>query len=104
MSLGHVKSLSRNTQQRIQSNLFPRDYRLLGFDVQWGMLQRTMLQRTNVTTNECYNERMLQRKNATTNYVTMNECYNERCCNERMLQRTIFINKIRMSVEAGRQA
>ena len=23
-------------------------------------------------------------------------CYNKRCCNERMLQRTVFINKIRM--------
>jgi hypothetical protein len=56
-----------------------------------------MLQRTNATTNECYNERMLQRTNATTN-----ECYNERmlqrmnattneCYNEQF-----FINKIRM--------
>jgi hypothetical protein len=39
----------------------------------------------------CYNERMLQRTNATTN-----ECYNEQCYNERMLQRTVFVNKIRM--------
>ena len=56
--------------------------------MQWGMLPRMMLQRTNVTT-----------KNATTN-----ECYNERCYNEQMLQRTMlqrtnatmnrFINKI----------
>jgi hypothetical protein len=55
-----------------------------------------MLQRTNATTNECYNERcynerMLQRTNATTNDATTNECYNER-----MLQRTVFINKVRM--------
>jgi len=43
-----------------------------------------MLQRTNATTNECYNERMLQRTNATTN-----EYYNER-----MLQQTVSIDKI----------
>ena len=53
-----------------------------------------MLQRTYVTTNVRYNERMLQRT-----YATTNVCYNERmlqrtyattnvCYNERMLQRT----------------
>jgi len=61
-----------------------------------------MLQRTNATTNECYNKRMLQPTNDTTN-----ECYNQRMLqrkntttnenyNERVLQRTVFINKIRM--------
>ena len=44
-------------------------------EVQWGMLQRTMLQRTNATTNECYNEQFLSIKLG---------CYNEhRCYNER---------------------
>jgi hypothetical protein len=67
--------------------------------VQWGVLQRTMLQRTNATTNECYNELMLQQTNGTTNEcynkrmlqqtnATTNEFYNERCYNEQMLQRT----------------
>ena len=41
-------------------------------------IQQGVLQRTNVTTNKCYNEQMLQRTN-----VTTNECYNKR-----MLQRT----------------
>ena len=81
------------------------------------MLQRTeMLQRKNVTTNsfcqynqytttntdatmkECYNEQFFQyNQDATTNtHATTNECYNERCYNERMLQRTVSVNIIRM--------
>jgi len=50
-----------------------------------------MLQRTNATTNECYNEQMLQRTIATTNKCYNEQflsvklgCYNEhRCYNER---------------------
>jgi len=51
---------------------------LLGFKnyTQWGMLQGTMLQRT-----------VLSIKSG---------CYNERRYSERMLQRRVFINKIRM--------
>jgi len=81
------------------------------------MLQRTILQRTNATTdsfyqlnqdattndpttNECYNDEFNQlNQDATTNDPTTNECYNEqflsiksRCYNERMLQGTVFIN------------
>jgi hypothetical protein len=33
---------------------------------------------------------------ATTKYATTNKCYNELSYNERMLQRTVFINEIRM--------
>ena len=46
---------------------------------------------------------MLQRTNGTTNDATMNECYNKQFLSiksgfysERMVQRTVFINKIRM--------
>ena len=43
---------------------------------------------TDAITNECNNEQLLSIKLG---------CYNEhRCYNERMLQRTVFINKIRM--------
>ena len=49
-----------------------------------------MLQRTNITTNECYNKRMLQQTNATTNKCYNERCYNERCYNELMLQRTML--------------
>jgi hypothetical protein len=43
---------------------------------------------TDATTNECYNEQFLRIKS---------RCYNEhRCPNERKLQRTVLINKIRM--------
>jgi len=65
------------------------------------MLQRTvfinkfrMLQGTDVTTNECYNEQFLSINSG---------CYNKEflstksaCYNEQMLQRTVFINKFRM--------
>jgi len=65
-----------------------------------------MLQRKNATTNSFYQKNW----DATTNTdATKKECYNEqflsiksrfynehRCYNERMLQRTIFIIKIRM--------
>ena len=47
--------------------------------VQWGMLQRT-----NATTNECYNERMLQRT------VSMNKI--------RMLQRTRMLYNERVGL------
>jgi len=51
-----------------------------------------MLKRTNGTTkdatkNECYNEHSLSIKPG---------CYNERMVHRTMLQRTVFINKIRM--------
>jgi hypothetical protein len=45
-----------------------------------------MLQRTNATTKECYNERMLKRENAATKESN----------NERMPQRTLSANKIIM--------
>ena len=73
--------------------------------VHLGVLQRKMLQRT----NECYNEQFLSVKSGCNKeHRCYNErggilllkyiwvCYNERCYNERMLQRTVFINKIRM--------
>jgi hypothetical protein len=73
----------------------------VSFNMQWGMLQRTvfinkvrMLQRTNATTNGFYQQGQ---------DAAMNECYNEEFlspksgrCNERMLQQTVFINKVMM--------
>ena len=57
------------------------------------MLQRTMLQRTNATTNGFY--QYIQDATMNTD-ATTNECYNERMLQRPMLQRTVFINKIRM--------
>ena len=71
------------------------------------MLQRkNATPNTDATNNECYNEKFLSIKSGCYKehrcyneyFLSINSgCYNKhRCYNERMLQRTVFIIKVRM--------
>ena len=77
-------------EQMLQRTVFINTIRML----QWTqMLQRMNATTNDAATNECYNERFLSIQSGCYNE---HRCYNERCCNERMLQRTVFINTFRM--------